>query len=390
MISKIRHILTLLMLTASVVMSANMCDTTISFVNIYPGMEIYELEGHSVLRVTMPGSDFAVSYGTYDFDQPNFVYRFVKGETDYWVSAVPWQNIVYGSLANNRRVVEHVLDLTSEQKEKLLNLINENFLPENRTYRYNYVKDNCATRPFRLVELALGDSVILGQPSPEFDGEQSFRSIMRYCHRNYPWYQFGIDLALGSGIDYTLDNREKAFAPVLLDAQLDSSTVGGRPLVSSTNIIVNAEPGMGSAGPTPFWASPMFITGLFLALTIFMSVRDLKRHRTNRLFDCFIYAVFGVAGCVLAFLIFISVHEATSPNILFLWLNPLCFIPCVFMWINRFRMFVLSYQIVNFVALIALIGLSIAGVQTLNSAFYSLIAADGIRALTYIYLNIKK
>ena len=43
------------------------------------------------------------------------------------------------------------------QKRRLLDLLETNVLPQNRTYRYNYVKDNCATRPLRAVEaLAAG------------------------------------------------------------------------------------------------------------------------------------------------------------------------------------------------------------------------------------------
>ncbi|MDE6368890.1 MAG: hypothetical protein K2K94_06595, partial [Muribaculaceae bacterium] len=88
MISKIRQILFALSLIVCSGAVAQNSDTIVSFVNIYPGSEIYELEGHSVIRLEMPGSDIAISYGTYDFEQPNFVYRFVKGETDYWVTAI--------------------------------------------------------------------------------------------------------------------------------------------------------------------------------------------------------------------------------------------------------------------------------------------------------------
>lgn len=91
-ISKLRISLIYLLLTATAITAAAVRqDTVVSFVNFYSGPDIYELEGHSALRIDMPAGDFAISYGTYNFDQPNFVYRFVKGETDYWVTAVPWQ-----------------------------------------------------------------------------------------------------------------------------------------------------------------------------------------------------------------------------------------------------------------------------------------------------------
>ena len=126
-----------------------------------------------------------------------------------------------------------------------------------------------------------------------------------------------------------------------------------------------------------------------MMIAILMTVRDIRRHKVARWVDAVLFGFFGLAGCVITFLIFISVHEATSPNILLLWLNPLCFIPTVFIWINRCKLIIFSYQIVNFVALMVLLTLSAAGVQSLNYAFYPLILADMVRSISYIHLNIK-
>lgn len=385
----LRFITTIILLAISASICSGQNDTTISFVNFYPGPDIYELEGHSALRIVMPQGDFAVSYGTYDFDQPNFVYRFVKGETDYWVTIVPWQHMLEAYRRAGRRIVEHHLDLSPSQKQNLISLISENLLPANRTYRYNYVKDNCATRPLRIVECAIGDSIILGPPTDDTDGDQTFRSIMRNYHRNYPWYQFGIDLALGSGIDYIINNREKAFAPVILDNQLKNATVNGSRLVTTSKAINDTNPDNAILGPTPWYATPMSAACLLLCLTVIITIRDLRNKRLTRWFDALLYTIFGIAGLLITFLVFISVHEATSPNILLLWLNPLCFIPVIFIWINRYKIIFFSYQIVNFVALIILALLWIIGIQYCNTAFIPLILCDAIRSMSYIYLTIK-
>lgn len=389
MISKLRISVILLFLTVTAISAAAVRqDTVVSFVNFYPGSDIYELEGHSALRIDMPAGDFAISYGTYNFDQPNFVYRFVKGETDYWVTAVPWQYMDNAYRKAGRRIVEHRIAMTPQQKQRLLELVNDNLRPENRTYRYNYVKDNCATRPLQILQLAMGDSIILDNTPDEIAGCETFRDIMRHYHVNYPWYQFGIDLALGSGIDYKLNEREKAFAPVVLDRQLPGATAGGRQLVESTTVINDVSADGAVCPPTPYLFSPLFISIIILAITTIISARDIRRHRISRWFDSALFGVFGLAGCVISFLVFISVHEATSPNILLLWLNPLCFIPAFLIWINRCKVIIFSYQIVNFVALMVLLALSIADIQTLNIAFYPLILADALRAITYIYLYI--
>ena len=57
-------------------------DIQVSLITCSPGKEIYELEGHTALRIKTPDYDMAVNYGIFDFNSPNFIYRFVKGETD--------------------------------------------------------------------------------------------------------------------------------------------------------------------------------------------------------------------------------------------------------------------------------------------------------------------
>ena len=93
---------------------------------------------------------------------------------------------------------------------------------------------------------------------------------------------------------------------------------------------------------------------------------------------------------MLTFLIFVSVHEATSPNWLYLWINPLAIIPAALIWIKRCKRAVYCYQICNFAALSALLVVAALGVQALNKAFYPLIAADMLLAARYILIYSRK
>lgn len=365
-------------------------DTTVSIVNFYPGGVFYELEGHTALRMRFPdGRDMAVSWGLFDFNTDNFLYRFVKGETDYQCGAAPWGWFEDTYRAQGRRAVEHTLDFTPEQTRRLVELVADNLRPENRTYRYNYVKDNCATRPLRLVELAAGDSIKLA-PAPAEAWpwpEVTFRNVMRRYHRNYPWYQFGIDLALGSGIDYPLDRREMSFAPAELDHQLREATAGGRKLVKRTDVLLDFAPDNAVEPPTPWYLTPMAVCTLVLVIAVGLTVRDLRRRKVTRWFDAALFGIFGLAGCLLTFLIFVSVHEATSPNWLYLWLNPLCLIPAALIWIKSCRKAVMSYQIINFAVLTAMCAAWWWIPQSANAAFAPLILADALRALSYVVIT---
>lgn len=380
----------LLCLLAMPAASASEADTTVYFLNIAPGAQIYELEGHSAIAVDIKGQQPRVyNFGVFDFDAPNFVYRFVKGETDYMAVCQPMEPFVRYYRSCGRKISAHELALDPAQKRRLLDLLETNVLPQNRTYRYNYVKDNCATRPLRAVELALGDSIILG-PAP-FEANSfprhTFRNIMRHYHANYPWYQFGIDLALGPGIDYELSRREMAFAPAELDGMLPAARAGGKPVVRKSFELSGYDVSDPREAPTPWYAAPGFVCWAFFAFTLVLTLRDIRRRKVTRWFDCAYFALLGLTGCLLAFLIFVSVHEATSPNWLFAWLNPLCLIPAVFIWIKKAKAFLMCYQITNFAVLLALCACWYFLPQSANPAFAPLIGAEMLRSFSYILIS---
>ena len=368
-----------------------------SLLTCAPGRNVYQLEGHTALRLTSEGDslrepyDIVVNWGVFDFASPNFLWRFVKGETDYMALAYTFDSFMEEYRLEGREVNEQLLRLTPEQAARLEALVAGNILPENRTYRYNYVRDNCATRPLALVEAAMGDTLTFVPPSGDDVTAVTFRSEMRRYHRNYPWYQFGIDVALGSGIDVPVTTRQRTFAPVFLRDELENATYiapdgTAHPIVERTRQINHGITGGVTAGPTPWPLTPVGVSVMLLVVTAAVSISDLRRRRLTRWFDSALYGLFFVAGCLLTFLIFISEHEATSPNWLYLWLNPFCGIAAAGVWIKRCRRAVYCYQICNFAALTVLLaGHGLLG-QAFNAAFPLLILCDMMRSATCLWL----
>ena len=381
-----RHILILLAMLLSLTAAAS--PLRVSLLTCSEGPEIYELEGHSALRIIHPEyGDFIVNWGVFDFNSPGFVYRFVKGETDYMAAPAATGRFLESYCRQGRTVREQVLRLDSVQAETLLLLVMENIKPENCVYRYNYVLDNCATRPLALIEKAIGDTLTLG-PTP-LTGEDgtTFRNAMRHYHRSYPWYQFGIDTALGSGIDRPITERENTFAPVALERMISTATLpSGEPLVISESYILGTEnTPAASAGPTPWYLTPMFWAIVTMVLALWVSIRQYRGSvRAARWYDTIFFTLCGVEGIILTFLIFVSVHEATSPNWLYLWLNPLCFIGATAPWLKKGKCLEIWYQIVNFALLLMLTVIFIAGIQSPNPAFLPLMAASALRSITNI------
>ncbi|MBD5331060.1 MAG: DUF4105 domain-containing protein [Bacteroides sp.] len=367
-------------------------EITVSLLTCAPGSDIYELEGHTGLRLSSKDFDFVVNWGLFDFDSPGFVYRFVKGETDYMVGASPTDRFLAYYSHTGRAVTEQTLNLDSIQALRVYQLVGE-ALQGDPHYRYNYVKDNCALRPLRLLQKAIApDSLALGKPDLTEREASTFRRAMTSYHNHYPWYQFGIDLALGSGIDRTLDEGEIAFAPVALSQMMAGASIiapSGKsvPAVTATTQPVAGAPGGVVLPSTPWYLTPMTAAILIMLITAFFTWADMVRRIITRWFDACLFGLYGLAGCIIAFLVIVSVHEATSPNYLLLWLNPFCLLVTALIWSPGGRRFLLYYHYANLAALIAMCILMPVMNQTVNLAFIPLVIADAMRSLSYIYVT---
>lgn len=378
----------LLLLTATVLPAWSQSDSVrVSLITYYPGHEIYELFGHTELRVVDGFSDNFYNYGMFDFNTPNFAYRFVSGKTDYMCVAVPASEAFYQE--QGRKMVEQVLNLTQPQARAVRDFLANNALPQNATYRYKFVSDNCATRPRDIIENALGKTL----QYKEQGNKETFRDIMRYYNRNYPWEQFGIDLALGCGLDTTVTYRQRMFVPMLLHDAMAGATVvvnGKRqPVVSTTTVVVPGSDDGLAAGPTPWYLTPLTWSLLLLALTIFLTWRDIRRGKVTRWFDSVIYAAYALAGCVVFFLILVSTHESTSPNLNGFWLHPFYFLPAVLVWIKSAKKLLLYCHFLNFAVIILLMLSWYWLPQSANLAFFPLMAVSALRSFNYIAINNK-
>jgi hypothetical protein len=393
--------LIVILIISAIVAEAEPARPQVSLLTVAPGKLVYELDGHTALRFRLPnGDDFIVNWGVFDFNAPNFLYRFVKGETDYMAWPFSTKDFLTEYRIEGREVTEQVINLTPEQASNLYRLVIENLMPQNREYRYNYIYDNCATRPLALIEKAIGydinipevDNFVYGETGfRDPGGKHTFRREMARSHGDYPWYQFGIDLALGNGLDKQITPRERTYYPLYLREALRNATYtdgynAKHYLVSSTKTLLPAG-GRVTEQPTPWYLTPLFAAILVMLLTAYVATTDLRRSALRRWYDTIVYSLFFLLSLLLTFLIFVSVHEASSPNWLYLWLNPLSIIPALLIWLKSCKRVVYCYQICNFAALFLLLVIGIFQVQALNAAFYPLIASSMMLSARYIIIT---
>ncbi len=356
---------------------------TVSLITCWPGPEIYELEGHEALRIrSSEGTDSVWNYGLFDFSEPNFVYRFVKGQTDYKLGAYPFAWFMPSYMAQNRQVVEQELALTQDEAHRLREILRHKALPQNARYRYKYLTDNCATRLLVNLDSAAGSPISY----PDTVAFGTYRNAMRFYHANYPWYQFGIDLALGAGIDRKISARDEMFAPVrLAELAQGAKFADGRDLVRQNRVLF--EGADAKLPPTKWWAGPLLWSWVVLAISLVVCMIDLRRGKMFRLWYSLWFLLTGVAGLLVTFLVVISSHEATSPNVLILWLNPIGLLLAAGLWWRKLAVAEIILAGINALATGLLLLVWAFQAQSANPAFFPLMAVSVVLSITVIILE---
>ena len=305
----------------------------VSLMTCAPGTEIYALFGHTALRYedTARGEDWVFNYGMFSFNTPHFIYRFVKGETDYELGVTPYSYFEGSYAMRGSSVYQQTLNLTMAEKQKLRRLLEENYQPENRVYRYNFFYDNCTTRARDIIEECIEGKVVY----PDGKEGLSFRDIVHQYTKGHEWDELGIDMCLGSEADEPVDARKQMFAPFyMLEAAGKATIVAGdsvRPFVLQEKKVVDVEPEGGEGG---FPLSPLVCVFVLMGAVCLVGWIQLKVKKVIWIWDLFLFGVQGLAGCVIAFLVCFSTHPTVGSNWLILLLNP---IPLIYLHVMVYR-----------------------------------------------------
>lgn len=323
-------------------------NTEISVLTCSPGEEIYSIFGHTAIRVYNEniGLDAVVNYGLFDFNQESFVYRFVKGETDYLCGVESTSSFLYSYAWRGSGVKATVLDLTDAEKERIIRVLTNDLKPQNREYRYNFAYNNCATKIRDIVNYAYS-----GKCESLLPSEYTFRQIIGKYAENYSWFMFSFDVCLG-GKDYNtlMTPEEVQFLPEHLDAALNNSLINrnGEEIRPNTRQEVILTPDNKTIESTFF--TPIVVACILLILCILNLIFGKKCRIASNIYSCTLLFTYTIVGLVITFLILFSEHPFTTWNMNILIFNPLLIIPFIGLIIKKKS---LVFKIVN-VALVLL------------------------------------
>ena len=292
-----------------------------SLITCGPGNEFYLSWGHTALRIcdSVRGIDIAYNYGTFDFDTPHFYWKFACGDLDYCLSRHPFGSFMEEYLWEGRAVWEQRLQLSPQEVKNLYLMMEQNYLPEYRYYKYDFFRDNCATRVRDMIAGCLNHRTL--SPECTADTALSFRQhVYRASERTELWWRLGVDIALGMRCDRRCSNYGYMFSPMEMMAQFDTLTVSdtGAPLAAPAERLLNdvRTPMSKSLPPTwVFWA--------LAALAIVLTVMERRKGWHLTAMDKTLFAVVTIVSALVIFLWFFTTHWCTKGNLNILWASPL-------------------------------------------------------------------
>ncbi len=358
--------------------TADSCSLQISLLTCTPGEELYSTFGHSAIRVadSSNGTDIIFNYGTFDFYDPAFYQKFIKGKLLYFVSVNELHEFLAEYEYYKRGVTEQVLQLACGEKQQFLAALYENAKEENKYYRYDFNYDNCTTRLRDMLEKITGKPLQTTNILPSVN--TTFRHLIHdYLHkgRQY-WSKLGIDILLGSPLDKKINNREAMFLPDFLMMAFDSAVHNNQPLVSTKKEML---PAAATANKKPLFTPFVVFSLLLLVIAGLSFYKSTKTSVFFKVFDFTFFLLCGLLGVLLLFMWFGTEHAMCKNNFNLLWAMPLHLIVAPFLftqkkWVGHYFRFTVFYTVALFLSWFLL-------PQQMNAALLPVLGIIGVRSL---------
>lgn len=290
-----------------------------------PGEIYWQRFGHNAIWIRDPARDLdhTFNFGFFDFEQENFLLRFLLGRMLYFSAAQPARVEFAAYIDENRSIRAQRLDLPPERIALLSRHLLEQVQPENRDYLYDYYLNNCSTRVRDAVDLALGGS--LSAVSRTAAADQSWRDHTRRLSSPDFWLYLGLELALGARVDRSISRWDEMFIPEVLAesaAALPAPTAGdAAPLVLEDVMLFESTlPAPPARSPT---AWPRYLLASLVLLAVIWAVSRRAGPTLSRRLARAWFLVAGCAGLAMLFFWFGTDHAAAGLNLNVLVLNPL-------------------------------------------------------------------
>lgn len=295
-------------------------NTKISLLTFGPGNDLYSKFGHSAIRLNDPsqGLDLSYNYGTFDFDTPNFYGKFVRGKLDYILSVDRTAPLLRYYKRTGREVIEQDIILDEVAVQGIAAFLIDNYKPENRTYKYDFFYDNCATRLRDIIEDQLKGQMVYKEIA---ESDRVYRDLLIEKLESVPLVLLGINLILGPNTDKAVDLRGEMFLPSYLMDNLDryGRHIDGEVIMDSKKLVFPER--LEFSGPSIFRQPALYAFLLFL-FSIYAYLRGMFTSALN-VVGVFLLSLSVICGLLFSFMWLFTDHQTTYMNLNLFWANPL-------------------------------------------------------------------
>jgi hypothetical protein len=313
-------------------------NVTISLLTMGPSADqIWEMFGHSAIWVhdNTTQRDTVFNWGEFDSSQPYFIWHFIQDRNQYQMGGGSLDQTVAQYRYFRRTLVSQQLDLTVAQKDSLLRLMQINSEPENVRYRYDYFRDNCATRPRDLLDQITGGAL---RANSKQVTDHSYRWHTLRLMQDSKLITLGVDVGLGEPSDRPLTRWDEMFLPqqlhdVVATVQVPDPSGALHPLVKREFVLLQSDrPPEPEAPPNlGVWLLSLGVVIAALIAWLGLGIEPSQRGRriATGVAICVWSVIAGLLGAALTFLWLFTDHVFARANENLLVFNPLWLILAV-------------------------------------------------------------
>ncbi len=360
------------------------CRFRISILTCAPADELYSTFGHTAIRVidSINHTDIVFNYGTFNFDDPDFYTKFLKGNLDYFLSVEPYNQFIPQYIEEKRSVYEQELNINCRQKQTIVQALLTNLQGNNRYYKYDFLFDNCTTRVRDIIFKNIKTAYIQNAITPT---GTTYRDLLHeYLDSGgKPWTKLGIDILLGSKSDKQVNIQQSMFLPKDLMKGIDSAlNKNNVHLAHYHQLLLNETP-----PDTALWKQQPLIISIIISIIIITLSFIEKRWAvfTVKITDSFLLYSTGIMGIFVVFMWFYTSHTACKDNYNLFWALPTNILAAFLIW--KKRAYMKRYYLAASIITALLLATWFIIPQHLNIALLPLCVAGLIRYIQLYRFN---
>lgn len=289
-------------------------NVQVQLVTISPGEFYWSAYGHSAIRIKSPIFDRMFGFGYFDFADEDFFINFAQGKMQYFLGVVDSNHELSGYREEGRQVVFQNLELTTKQKQQLVEKMVFLAKPENRYYQYDYFLNNCTSKIRDIL-----DEVTNGEISSQLKPLTTTNSWSDYTFpaNNQAWMNLGIAYAYGLPAYDNKNRWDLSVFPEVFSADIKNLNAENK---WNEDFEIYYQPSQSELQrhEKSFFNTHYAVMLVFGLLLIGLLIK--KTHKTTKILWLIIQSLLGIG---IVFLWFFTQHSVASWNINLLLFSPL-------------------------------------------------------------------